>query len=412
MASMQSIVWTPELRLVVALALGVLVGLERERSRPDALHSPGVRTFALASLFGYASAFLWNVGVTQAPALAVLSIAGFGAISYWVKSREGRGGWTSEIAILLVVASGMLCLLADVWIPMALSILGTVLLQEKSEIQKRVSLLEPHEFHAMLKFLLVTLIVLPVLPDQGYTRFDLNPSTIWKIVVMVSSVGFGGYFLVKKLGGRMGLWVSGLVGGIVSSTAVAVATGRIAQKSPEKGGAALQATLLGSSIMYLRILALVWIVSPVYGLALSWKLPALCGIGVLLALTSRSPGTGKSESVSTLQNPFEIGPAMVFAGFFALFTIATTFVRDLFGVSGLLVLALVVGLVDIDPFILSVSRATSLDSMLLSAIILAMLSNTVAKGLYFGTLAAPVRKDAFLRYGAWALLHLPFAFLF
>lgn len=411
MASMQAIAWTPELRLLVALALGVLVGLERERSRTDALHNAGVRTFALASLFGYAAAFLWKVGVTQAPAVALLAIAGFGAISYWVKSREGRGGWTTEIAILLVVTSGMLCLLADVWIPMALAILGTVLLQEKTEIQKRVSLLEQHEFHAMLKFLLVTLIVLPVLPNQGYTRFDLNPSTIWKIVVMVSSVGFAGYFLVKKLGGRMGLWVSGLVGGIVSSTAVAVATGRIAQKSPEKGGAALQATLLGSSIMYLRILALVWIVSPTYGLALSWKLPALCGIGVLLAITTRTPASDKSESVSSLQNPFEIGPAMIFAGFFALFSVATVFIRSLFGVSGLLVLALIVGLVDIDPFILSVSTASALDPTLLSAIILAMLSNTVAKGIYFGTLAAPVRKQAFLRYGAWALLHLPFALL-
>lgn len=412
MTSMQAIVWTPELRLVIALALGLLVGLERERARTDALHNAGVRTFALASLFGYATAFLWKLGVTAAPAVALVSIAGFGAISYWMKSREARGGWTSELAILLTAASGMLCLLADVWIPMALAILGTVLLQEKQEIQKRVSLLEHHEFHAMLKFLLVTCIVLPVLPDQGYTQFDLNPSTIWKIVVMVSSVGFAGYFLVKKLGGRMGLWVSGLVGGIVSSTAVAVATGRIAQNSPEKGGAALQATLLGSSIMYLRILALVWIVSPTYGMALSWKLPGLCAIGVLFALTARV-GTEKGhDSMSSLQNPFEIGPAMIFAGFFALFTIATTFVRSLFGASGLLVLALIVGLVDIDPFILSVSRSSVLDSTLISAIILAMLSNTIAKGLYFGTLAAPVRKQAFLRYGVWALLHLPFAFLF
>lgn len=407
---MQSIVWTQELRLVVALALGVLVGLERERSRPDPLHNAGVRTYALASLFGYAAAYLWKLGVLMAPAVALFAIAGFGAISYWVKSREARGGWTSELAILLTVSSGMLCLLGDVWIPMALAILGTVLLQEKQEIQKRIGLLEQNEFLAVLKFLLVTCIVLPVLPDRGYTRFDLNPSTIWKIVVMVSSVGFAGYFLVKKFGGRTGLWVSGLVGGIASSTAVAVATGRIAQKSPEKSTAALQATLLGSSIMYLRILALVWIVSPAYGAALSWKLPILFAIGVAFAVTVRTQ-TIKNETVGSLQNPFEVGPAMLFAGFFALFTVATSIVRDFFGSSGLLALALIVGLVDIDPFTLSVARASALDTTLVTAIILAMLSNTVAKGAYFGTLAAPVRRQAFLRYGAWALLHLPIAFL-
>lgn len=407
---MQSIVWTQELRLVVALALGVLVGLERERSRPDPLHSAGVRTFALAALFGYAAAYLWRVGVVQAPAIALFAIAGFGAISYWAKSRDGHGGWTSELAILLTASSGMLCLLADVWIPMTLAILGTVLLQEKQEIKKRIGLLEQSEFLAVLKFLLVTCIVLPVLPDSGYTRFDLNPSSIWKIVVMVSSVGFAGYFLVKKLGGRTGLWVSGLVGGIVSSTAVAVATGRIAQKSPEKSTAALQATLLGSSIMYLRILALVWIVSPTYGAALSWRLPLLFAIGVTFALTVRTQAI-RNESVGSLQNPFEVGPAMIFAGFFALFTVATSIVRDFFGASGLLVLALIVGLVDIDPFTLSVARASAIDHTLVTAIILAMLSNTVAKGAYFGTLAAPVRKQAFLRYGVWALLHLPIAFL-
>ena len=162
--------------------------------------------------------------------------------------------------------------------------------------------------------------------------------------------------------------------------------------------------------MYLRILALVWIVSPTYGLALSVKLPILCAIGVVFAITVRTQ-TVRNESVGSLQNPFEVGPAMIFAAFFALFSVATGFVRSLFGTSGLLVLALIVGLVDIDPFTLSVARASALDLTLVAAIILAMLSNTVAKGVYFGTLAAPVRKQAFLRYGIWALLHLPIAFL-
>jgi len=407
---MNAIVWTPELRLLVALALGVLVGLERERSRLDTLHSAGVRTHALTALLGYGSAFLWKLGILQAPALAFLAIAGLSAISYWIKSHEGRGGWTSELAALLTLIVGMLCLFADIWIPMALAILGTFILYEKQEIGKHVDLLDRAEFLAVLKFLLVTCIVLPVLPDRGYTQFGLNPSSTWKIVVMVSTVGFAGYFLVKKLGGRTGLWVSGLVGGIVSSTAVAVATGRIAQRSPEKAGAALQATLLGSSVMYLRILALVWLVGPAYGLALSWKLPTLFLVGVVLALTVRAETT-RNESVESLQNPFEIVPALVFAAFFALFSVASAIVKSFFGVSGLLVLALIVGAVDIDPFILSVSRSAAVEPTLVSAILLAMLSNTIAKGLYFGSLAGPVRRQAFLRYGFWALLHIPLAFL-
>lgn len=407
---MSNIVWSPELRLLVALALGVLVGLERERSRIDTLHSAGVRTHALTALLGFGSAYLWKMGIVQAPMMALLAIIGLSSISYWSKTREGKAGWTSELATLLTLVVGMLCLVTEIWIPMALAILGTFILYEKQEIGKHVNLLDRAEFLAVLKFLLVTCIVLPVLPDKGYTQFGLNPASIWKIVVMVSSVGFVGYFLVQKLGGRTGLWVSGLVGGVVSSTAVAVATGRIAQRAPEKAGAALQATLLGSSIMYLRILALVWIVGPAYGLALSWKLPALFVAGILLAVTVRAQST-KSESVESLQNPFEIVPALVFAAFFALFSVATTLVRSFFGVSGLLLLALLVGAVDIDPFILSVSRSATVDPTLVSAILLAMLSNTIAKGLYFGSLAAPIRKQAFLRYGAWALLHVPLALI-
>lgn len=407
---MDTIVWTPELRLLVALALGVLVGIERERSHGDTLHSAGVRTHALTALLGFGTAYLWKMGIVQAPTMALLAISTLSGISYWTKIREGRGGWTSELAALLTLVVGMLCLVTEVWIPMALAILGTFILYEKQEIGKHVSLLDRAEFLAVLKFLLVTCIVLPVLPDKGYTQFGLNPASTWKIVVMVSSVGFVGYFLVKKLGGRTGLWVSGLVGGVVSSTAVAVATGRIAQRAPEKAGAALQATLLGSSIMYLRILALVWIVGPAYGLALSWKLPLLFAVGIVLAVTVRTLPT-KSEAVESLQNPFEIVPALVFAAFFALFSVATALVRTFFGVSGLLLLALLVGAVDIDPFILSVSRSVTVDPNLVSAILLAMLSNTIAKGLYFGSLAAPIRKQAFLRYGAWALLHVPLALL-
>ncbi|MCB9495656.1 MAG: MgtC/SapB family protein [Fibrobacteria bacterium] len=410
MPLMDWIVWTQELRLLVALALGLLVGLERERSRQDSLHSAGVRTHALASLLGFGSAFLGREGLTQAPLLTLGSVTVLGAISYWTKSKEGKGGWTSELAILLTTLSGILCLQADIWIPMALSILGTIILSEKKAINQHVGLLSPNEFLGVLKFLLVTLIVLPVLPNRSFTTYELNPASTWKIVVMVSTVGFVGYFLVKKLGGRTGLWVSGLVGGIVSSTAVSVATGRIAQRSPEKAGAALQATLLASSVMYLRILALVWMISPLYGSALAWKLPFLAAVGVLLAVTARAAAT-RNESMDSLQNPFEIVPALVFAGFFALFSVASSLVRTFFGVSGLLVLALVVGAVDIDPFILSVSHAATLDPLLVSAILLAMLSNTIAKGVYFGSLAAPVRRQAFLRYGLWALLHLPLALL-
>lgn len=402
---------TDQARFLLALGLSSLVGLERERSRAQGNpHAAGVRTHVLAALFAFLLAVAHRAGIPGALVVGMSVVGLIQVASFWKRTDQNLRGWTSELSVLLSFAIGLLCLLAEVWIPTAAAVLGTLILTEKSEIEHVVERLDRGEFLAVLKFLLVTCIVLPMLPDKGFTPWDINPARTWKIVVMVSSVGFVGYFLTRKLGGRTGLWVSGLVGGVVSSTAVAVATGRLAGREPAKAGAALQAAILASSVMYLRILVLVWIVHPEYGRALSWKLPLLSLVGVVLAATVSKKQVSQ-EGVESLQNPFEILPALAFAGFFTLFSVATAVVRSYLGSSALVLLALVVGAVDIDPFILSVVRSTSVESILIVSILMAMLSNTVAKGLYFGTFAAPIRREAILRYCGWALLHIPIAFL-
>jgi uncharacterized membrane protein (DUF4010 family) len=408
---MGSIIWSDQVRFILAFALSALVGLERERSRTTGNpHAAGVRTHVLACLYGFGLAVLHRMGIPLALPLGLASVGLIQAASFWRRSAGGQYGWTSELSILVSFALGILCLVAEVWIPTAITILGVLVLTEKAEIERYVERLDRSEFLAVIKFLVVTCIVLPMLPDQEFTRWGINPARTWKIVVMVSSLGFVGYFLTRKLGGKMGLWVSGIVGGVVSSTAVAVATGRIAGRSPEKAGAALQAAILASAVMYLRILVLVWIVSPEFGQELSWRLPLLSVIGVALALSVPNRAQ-QQDAMENLQNPFEILPAMLFAGFFTLFAVATAMVRTFMGSSGLVLLALVVGAVDIDPFILSVARGTAVEQILVTAILMAMLSNTVAKGVYFGSLAAPIRKQAFLRYGVWALLHIPLALI-
>lgn len=410
---MDSIVWTEQIRFLLAFALSGLVGLERERSRSSGNpHAAGVRTHILTCLYGFGLADLHRRGLPMALPLGLASVGLIQAVSLWKRAAGGHYGWTSELSILVSFLVGAMCLVSEVWIPAAITILGVLLLTEKAEIERNAERLDRSEFLAVIKFLVVTCIVLPMLPNRGFTAWDINPSSTWKIVVMVSSVGFVGYFLTRKLGGRMGLWVSGIVGGVVSSTAVAVATGRIAGRSPEKAGAALQSAILASSVMYLRILVLVWVVSPLFGRELSWRLPLLSVIGLILALSVPNRSRQQEEEhMENLQNPFEILPALIFAGFFTLFSVATSVVRTFMGGSGLVLLALVVGVVDIDPFILSVAREARIERILITAILMAMMSNTIAKGVYFGSLAAPIRKQAFLRYGVWALCHIPLALI-
>lgn len=225
---MSTFQWTPPLRFVVALVLGFLIGLEREKTSIDRNRFvfSGVRTFSVISLLGYGCAWLFQLQVTLALPVGLVAVTGFAVAEYLEKSKDARAGWTSEAALLLSFVVGALALLADVWVSMALGIISTMLLSEKAEIEKQVEALNKTEFLAVLEFLLVTFIILPVLPDEAYTQFNLRPRSIWQIVVIVSSIGFVGYWLSKRFGSRVGLWLSGLLGGIVSSTAVTIALGR------------------------------------------------------------------------------------------------------------------------------------------------------------------------------------------
>ena len=408
---MQDISWPFQLRFFIALALSFLIGLERESSgyATKGRVFAGVRTYSLIGLFGFSCGWLVSINITWALPIGMLALTALAVAGYVGKLKNDFVGWTSEVAALVTFVMGALCLLTDLWVPMAVGIVGTFLLSEKAKIEKYVESLDNAEFLAVIKFLLITLIILPVLPNEEYTEFKLNPRRIWQIVVLVSTVGFAGYFLTKKFGSRAGLWLSGLLGGIVSSTAVSIATGRIAQQSPERGVTALQATVLASSVMYLRILALIWFIQPSLIKAVWWKLVFLSAVGLLFSIhKEKEAAAAEKSSVRTLKNPFEIRPALIFGSLFVVLSVVTIIVNRLYGDAGLLTLAGVIGVTDIDPFILSlVNQTTIIQSLVLPAILVSMMSNTIVKGIYFGFLAKGMRKSTAWRFGVWALLHLP-----
>ncbi len=408
---MNTFEWTPELRFLVALALGFLVGLERESTKIEEqkMVFGGVRTHPIISLLGFGCACFYKVGVVLMLPVGLLSIAALTSIAYIAKIKIGRFGSTSEISALLTFVTGALALLVDVWIAMAIGVVNTILLSEKAALESYVERLNKVEFLATIKFLLVTVIILPVLPNQEYTSFKLNPTKIWEIVILVSSIGFVGYFLSKKFGQKVGMWLSGALGGVVSSTALTMAVGRIAQKNPRSATEALQASVLAGSVMNLRILILVWLINDSIISVLAWRLVLLFLIGVALAVRImwRSPSANQ-ESVPALQNPFEIRPAMAFAALFVILSVATGVVQKSIGDAGVLGLAGIVGVTDIDPFILSlVHGSDALSKIVVPAIIIAMMSNTIAKGVYFAVLSPTTRKETAITYSVWALLHVP-----
>lgn len=406
-----TIEWTIQLRFIVALALGFLVGLERESIKVDQkLVFGGVRTHPIISMFGFGCAWLFQIGATYILPAGLLSIATLTGIAFIAKIRTERFGTTTEVSALLTFITGALAMLVDIWIAMAMGIVNTMLLSEKAMLESYVERLSKVEFLATVKFLLVTLIILPVLPNQEFTPFHINPSKVWQIVIIVSTLGFIGYLLEKKFGSRVGLWLSGILGGIVSSTALTLSVGRMARNNPDRGKSALQAALLASSMMYLRVLVLIWFINGSFLTHLWYRLALLGGAGILLSLSmfQKDAATIKYEGPE-LHNPFEIRPAIGFALLFILLSVVTGFILSTIGNSGLLGLSAIVGVSDIDPFILSLIQGSDGTMQILtSAIVLAMMSNTIAKGIYFWSLSTTTRKETILKFSVLALIHIPF----
>jgi uncharacterized membrane protein (DUF4010 family) len=405
-----SIVWTAQLRFIVALILGFLVGLERESTKVDQkLVFGGVRTHPIISLFGFGCAWLYKLGTAGVLPIGLLCISVLTGIAYVAKIRSDRFGTTSEVSALLTFVTGALALLADIWIAMALGIVNTILLSEKAALESYVERLSKVEFLAAVKFLLVTVIIYPVLPNQDFTQFNINPIKIWQIVIIVSTLGFVGYLLEKRFGEKIGLWLSGILGGIVSSTAITISMGRMAKANADRAEGALQATLLASSVSYLRMLVLVWFISPLMFHALAVKFFIITLGGILLSLKMfHSEQVVKEAEITELQNPFEIKPAVVFGILFVAISVATGFVKTTIGNSGILGLSVLVGLTDVTPFIMTLSNnAGEINTVFTAAIILTMMSNTIAKAFYFGALSATNRKETTIKYGILALLHIP-----
>lgn len=407
--------WTFELRFAVAFALGFLVGLERESASSDRKfhYFAGVRTYTIISLYGFGCAWLHHINVEFALPIGMISVASLAVVGYLGKLKEGRIGSTSEAAALLTFIIGALTMLTDIWVAMALGVISTILLSEKADLETFVDRLDKSEFLAVLKFLLVTVIILPVLPNQEYTRFRLNPTRIWQIVIMVSTIGFVGYILMKKFGGKVGLLLSGFVGGIASSTAVTVATAGIAKKNAEQSGHALQAAILASSVVYIRLLVLIWLISPSFVPHIWWQMLVLSGIGCLMIIGIRNNTAHPTGSeVTSLQNPFEIRPAVMFGIAFVGLSVVTFLAQTLLGGAGLLALASITGVMDINPFILSlVQQNNAVGSVFIAAIFTAAMSNVIMKGIYFSVLSGQRKRETLVRYAVWAACHIPFILL-
>jgi uncharacterized membrane protein (DUF4010 family) len=390
----------PFVSLALAAVAGLLIGLERERSKPSDESRlgflGGARTHPLLALVGGASMLVARETGVVAVVVPFGALVVLLALNYagevW---RNVHRGITSEAAFLLSFLLGVLALTRDVLAPTqkifavsSVAVVATFLLSAKPTLHPLVKRLSTEDVAGTLKFLIVAVVVLPLLPDRTYGPLQvLNPFQIGVLMVLISGLSFAGYAAIRLMGARRGLGLTGLLGGLVSSTAVTLSMARRARERPEIDDSAALAVMLASTVMFVRVYVIVAVVNP--GLRGEVLYPmgfaATGGVAACLALWLRSGRAKPGAQEIAFSNPFDLTSALEFALLFAIILLFSKAATTYLGTAGTYGAGVVAGSTDVDAITLSMAKL-AVDGGALShriaatTIFLGTASNTLVKG--------------------------------
>ncbi len=401
------------LNLATALGVGLLIGTERSWSGGDrdGQEMAGIRTFGLAGLFGglaalSASHFGTPAWIAMFVVLALLTIAG-----YVIESRTTNGdrGMTTEMALLLTFLLGSLAVAESRLLAAAVAVVVALLLSLKARLHGALHNLNEAELSGVLKLLFISVVLLPALPNQGYGPWQaFNPYTTWWMVVLIAGIGFAAYVAIRLLGTRHGLMITALLGGIVSSTAMTITLARL---DSDKMRHALAAGLLATSaLMFPRVLLEVAVINRALLPAL---LAPMLAAGLIYTAGAlfyylRAGQQPDNTAEPPLKNPFELGPALRFAGLLVIILFLVEGAQRGLGDAGVYLVSLLSGLTDVDAITLSLANSARTDlaeQVAVRGIFLAALSNSLIKGgliIFIGRRALAILTLPFMLSGLLA----------
>ncbi len=374
-------------RFGLALVIGGLVGLQREQAKGEEELFAGVRTFALFALAGATGGFLAELLGQPSAFLVPLAIVGaLIAVSHGIASWRGAVGLTTEMAALVTFLVGGLCAWGMLELGAALGVTVAALLSLKVELRRFARRLTPADILAVLKLAAITAIVLPLLPNRSFgpPPWDaFNPYRVWLMVVLVSAVGFVGYVLVRRLGPGKGIGLTGLVGGLVSSTAVTLSFAHRGRREPALARSLALGIVASWTVMFARILGVVAVVNPdlLGRIALPMASAGLVGLAAALVLRAGPPGSAAELEVGA---PFELGPALRFGVLYGAILIVARAAGLYLGSLGVYLSSAAAAVADVDAITLTMAelgRGGGVDPAVAGrAIVLAALANTLVKG--------------------------------
>jgi uncharacterized membrane protein (DUF4010 family) len=376
-------------KILLVLFLSFLTGLEREEHRAGSERYAfgGVRTYPLIGLIGYAMAFL-SGGQFISVAVGFAVVAGFLMLAYQHKvTASGLAGFTSEMSALTTYLAGALVYREQFWVATAITVASMLLLELKAGLEGLTKRIDTGEIFTFTKFLLLSIVILPVLPNREFGPFQINPFKAWLVVVAVSAVSYGSYVIDKLTKGKGGVILAALLGGAYSSTVTTIVMARRARQERRphlfSGG-----MLIASGVMYLRLAGLVALFNRnlMAGLWLPFLALACAGIGLGWLWTRLPDGKeGTVERKFEPNNPLEMRAAFFFSALFLAMLIATHLAVTYLGRAGVYSLALIMGCTDVDPFIMGMTQSGGSGASLgvaAAAILIAAASNNLVKGIY------------------------------
>lgn len=381
-------------RVAVALAIGLLVGLERgwqTRDESDRQRTAGLRTFALTGLLGGICGLL---SLATSPAVLATGLIAYTAalttFSYLEATDEKNFSVTGVVAGILTFVLGSYAVLGNETVAVAAAVAMVILLALRDYLHGWVRALTWPEMRSVLVLLAMSFLLLPVLPDRAIDPWGaLNPAEIWFLAILIAAISFAGYVAVRIFGDRMGVALAAFVGGLASSTAVTLSFSRLAREQPDSTRLLAGGILLAGAVMLARILVLAGVIKP--ALLGPLLLPTLAGGAVLLAGSGAllrggqvrsSQGDLQQPSKLEVKNPFDLGTVLKLAGLIALIMVIAKVLKDEAGTAGLYLLAAVSGIADVDALTLSMARFAGGDVGLqeaATAILIAAGVNTASK---------------------------------
>lgn len=371
---------TDLIHLIITTVFSFLIGLElktyKETNRKEHTLIGSVRTFTLLGILGFVF-YKINTGVYL---LGLLSFTALFALFYFQRLKQGKASIIVFLLAQTVYAIGPLSIEYSVWMPSLIFVLVVFILNSKTHMQTLIQKIDIKEFETFGKFILLSAVILPLLPKNSLTFIDISPFKIWLAVVIISGISYGSYILQKYFFKNKGYLITGILGGLYSSTATTVV---LAKKAKEINSPVLNSSIIiATAMMYLRILVIAFIFNTEIAKSMSLFYTGFALLIIALSFIFYKKDTA-SDYVSD-QNPLELQTAFLFAFLFVAMMFLTKYITAHYGNTGLQVLSFLIGFTDIDPYLLSIltGKFVISKSMLLKAVFIATGSNNILKALY------------------------------